>query len=481
MINIIGLSVSIACFTMCFYTVRNFTSIDRDIPNVDRIYTLFDSVRNYTVNDPHSGSYLVKDFPEVEKYAAIEFHRETVFESGDGTDDKYILNMAEVTPSFFDFFAVDFVAYPQAGYETQINSIIMCKSAAVKLFGTTDVAGKTLRAERRRYDVTKRKWIVNNITYTVRGTVKDFNRNSYFNINAGGSIDALFLNDENGNLIPEANNGWSRSKTVIMLHKGVSKDDFARKISDYPSKIINTHKFKAESYHLMPFTTTLRQLWGKTFYVIIGVFGGLGVLILLVSIFNCASYGINTFLNKRHECAIRKTANAGYAHLFFLFFTETAIMIIVSTIAATCWIQLLTPFVNSLFTTYFVVDTGTVYVQMLQYAVLGLILAGALYVIPVSRINSKVVTDLLYGGKSRNPKSNIRNILLGAQLFISILFISGALFMYLQLNHIDTMTSDTMTQTEKENIFEIDLNHPLLSPHADNIVQKFKSNPAIEE
>jgi ABC-type antimicrobial peptide transport system permease subunit len=53
--------------------------------------------------------------------------------------------------------------------------------------------------------------------------------------------------------------------------------------------------------------------------------------------------------------------------------------------------------------------------------------------------------------------------------------------MYLQLNYVESLTAGTMTKTEKENIFEIDLNHPLLSPHADNIIQKFKTNPAIEE
>jgi hypothetical protein len=99
-------------------------------------------------------------------------------------------------------------------------------------------------------------------------------------------------------------------------------------------------------------------------------------------------------------------------------------MVIASGIVAVCWIQLLTPFVNSLFTMFFTIDTGTIYMQVLQYVVLGLILTGALYIIPVKRINSKVVTDLFYGNSRRNPKSNIRNVLLGFQLFVSIFFIS---------------------------------------------------------
>jgi hypothetical protein len=156
-------------------------------------------------------------------------------------------------------------------------------------------------------------------------------------------------------------------------------------------------------------------------------------------------------------------------------------MIIASGLVAAFWIQLLTPFVNSLFTMYFTIDTGTVYMQILQYVVLGLILAGTLYIIPVKRIDSKAIIDLFHGGRSKNPKSNIRNILLGFQLFISIFFISVALFMYLQMNYVESITAGTMTKNDKENIFEINLNHPLISPHADNIIQKFKTNPAIED
>jgi ABC-type antimicrobial peptide transport system permease subunit len=464
--------VSIACFTLCFYVVRNFTSIDRDIPNVDRIYTLYDSTNKALVLDPFAGEHIAQKFPEVEKYAAIDYHQQLMFNTDEGKESKYMLNTMGVTPSFFNFFSIDFVSYPQAGYETQRNGVVMCESAAIRLFGTVDVNGKTLTGSNR--------------TYTICGVIKNFNTNSfcninsYFNINENVNIDALFLNDERGIFEPGNAKGWNGTKTVIMLHKGVSIDNFNKKVSDFP-QIIKTPGYYDQSYHLIPFSTTLRQFWGSTFYIIIGVFGSLGILILLVSIFNYTSYSINTFLNKRRECAIRKTANAGYRHLFFLFFTETAIMIIVSGMVAIFWIQLLTPFVNSLFTTYFIIDTATIYMQVLQYVVLGLILAGALYIIPVKHIDSKVVISLLYGGRDRNPKSNIRNILLGFQLFISIFFISGALFMYLQLNHIESLTAGTMTKTDKENIFEIDLSNQLLWRNANNIVQQFKTNPAIEE
>ena len=75
-------------------------------------------------------------------------------------------------------------------------------------------------------------------------------------------------------------------------------------------------------YLNLPFTKTMRESMGASFYIIPGIFGGLGTLALLVSIFNYLSYTVNLFLSKEHECAIRKSINAGRWHLFFLFFTD---------------------------------------------------------------------------------------------------------------------------------------------------------------
>jgi hypothetical protein len=482
-ISITGLSLSVACFTVCFYIVRALTGIDRDIPDVDRMYTVMDSTftqyRHPSV-DWQMGNILKRDFPDVEKATTVEFHANLLFEV-DENREQFMLTTVEILPSFFDFFSVDFVAPPQAGYETLINEIVLCESAAIRLFGTTNVNGKILLTQKSIYDEKQKKFVERNFAYTVCGVIKDFRKNSFLNMMStnnllvGGNIDAIFLNDELGRLRPNSTSGVHAAKSFIMLNKGVSVNDFNKKINrDYIKKSGIRYEHD-HAHYLIPFSTTLRHIWGDRFWIITGILSSIGLLILLVSIFNYASYNVNTVMNKRHECAIRKTANAGYRHIFFLFFTETAITIVLSGILALCWIQIFFPFVKGMVSTLFAIDTGIIYIQIVQYVIMGLILAALLYTIPVSRINSRTVTDLFHGGRRKNPKSNIRNVLLGFQLFICTVFISGTVFMYLQLQYISTETINTLTKAEKKNIFEINFNHSSLYNNKDNIIQKFRT------
>jgi ABC-type antimicrobial peptide transport system permease subunit len=470
--------------------VRALTGIDKDIPNVDRMYMVMDSALNghYRIAfNSQIGNLLKRDFPDVEKSTTVEFPGNCLFEI-DEDGEKCMLNMIEITPSFFDLFSVDFITHPQVDYETRINEIVLCESAAIRLFGTINVIGKILSIERYYFKDSKR--VTKMVGYTVCGVIKDFRKNSFLNmmssgnIFVGGNIDAMFLNDEFGRLHPKSTSGVASAKNIVMLYEGVSVNDFNKKISrDYSKKVAGNLMRTVDNtcYYLIPFSTTLKETWGDRFWIITGMLSSIGLLILLVSIFNYASYTVNTVLNKRHECAIRKTANAGYIHIFFLFFTETAITIILSGILALGWIQVFFPFVNNLFSTLFAIDMETIYIQIIQYVIMGLILATLLYLIPVNHINSKAVTDLFHGGRRKNPKSNVRNVLLGFQLFICIIFISGTVFMYLQLQHISSETINTLTKTEKKNIFEISLNHSSLYNNKDNIVQKLKANPVIEE
>jgi ABC-type antimicrobial peptide transport system permease subunit len=481
LISMGGLSISIACFTLCFYIVRSYTGIDRTYPGAERMYTLMDTLHNYPTGEPLVGAFIQRDFPDVEKYTVAEFHRRLLFETGSSREHKYMLNMMEVMPSFFDFFSIAFLDGSAPNPEGRINLIVLCESTARRLFGTVHAVGETLTAPREYYDMEENKRVTKDYVYTVAGVIPDFPGSTYFNIQAGGFIDALFVNDERGNLNPANKSGWSAANTIVMLRKGVDVDEFNAKFTDYAEDITAQFFRPGTRYFLHPFSGTLQRQMGTTFYVIISFFGLIGLLLLLASVFNYTSYTVNLFMNKRHECAIRKTAGGQRRHLFFLFYTETGVTILLSGLLALQWTDLLLPTVHRMAGAMFTVDVAVLRLHLLQYTVAGLILSALMCLIPVGRINQKVVRETLYGGKSRHPKSRLRHILLGLQLFISIFFISGTLIMYLQLGHLASITVSTLSQAEKEYIFEVKTDHSLLQPHVNDLVAQFKTNPDIEE
>ena len=452
--------------------------MDKDYPNASRMYTVMEMNHKTIVSMPQIDDYIIKEYPEVEKAATVEFVGKIFFETDpEHPEKKCMLNMMEITPAFIDFFSVKFINQPLTNYESSPNGIILTQSTALKIFGTTDVNGKKIVAVRSIEDEKH--------SYTVCGVIDDFQPISYFNMH-GGKTDALFLNDVLGNFNPNQSISRTSATTMIMLHKNVSLKQFNKKFLNfsppaYNPLISDIMKRNQGGFYLSPLSNVMAESMGALFYVVIGIFGGIGALVLSVSIFNYTSYSINLFLNKQHECAIRKSVSAGKWHLFFLLFTEIAITIILSGLLATCWVNLLGSYIAGLFGSLFVLDTNSIYFQLVQYILIGLVMAFLLCLIPAGKINRMSVKDTIFGGKSKNPKSKSRNILLGLQLFLSALFISCSLFLYLQLNHISSIMVGTLTKAEKENIIEISLMDDALIHYSGNILQKLRENPHIED
>jgi ABC-type lipoprotein release transport system permease subunit len=465
------------------YVVRGLTAINTEYPHAKQMFSVMDEVRKYSVSIPVIGNYLAAEYPEVEKFVSIEFVSKQIFQVGEKSEEKkYMLKTMEVTPSFFDFFSVSCLdTLPQ--FRSKPNGIVLFKSTARRLFGDKGAVGEKLTISRNVYDETKDRWIDKDFIYTVCGITKDFPKNAYFNLEAGVQ-DGVLLNDEMGAFNPAYNRGWWNSTTIIMLHKDVSLKAFNEKLAQFSPEIDDPNFKKImgdRKIYLLPFSDFFSEVMGSKFYILTGIFGGIGLLVLLISLFNYASYIVSQILEKRHACAIRKTVNAGKWHLLFLFFTEIAISLLIAVFFASIWGELLVPWVNNLFDGEIVVGMSILQKQINQYFVIGLMLSFLLCLVPANILNRTSVKNSLYGGKSKNPKSRTGNILLGFQFFICIIFVTGALFLFLQLKYISTMTQSSLTIVEKENIFEVDCSRDLLLLHKEEMIRKFKENPYIED
>ena len=179
-ISIIGLSVSLACFALCFFIVRSFASMDKEITDVNRMYTVMDKDRGYQVFFPLVGEPLQQTFPDIEKYTTIESLRKLIFEPDAlNPDKKYELNAVDVLPSFFDFFSIPFMGQVIPDYKTRPNGVVLTESTAMKLYGKESAIGKNVTTKRRHY-TQEEGFREKNFTYTICGIVKDLPSNSYF-------------------------------------------------------------------------------------------------------------------------------------------------------------------------------------------------------------------------------------------------------------------------------------------------------------
>ena len=486
LVSIVGLSVALACFTICFYAVRSLLTVDTSYPDSDRMYIVQEYDRFAVM--PLTGKLVMDAFPEVEDYVTVEFHSKYLFDVGAGDSIRqYHLSLLEANPSFIDFFSYPVVSPLRPDYKELQNGILLFKSAAQKLFGRMDVAGETMICYRDVWEDNKR--VNKGFSYTVVGVVEDLPSISFLSVKNTSGRHGIFINDELGNLNPNSQNGWAASVSAVKLKKGISAESLNQKLKTFvpvvenPSLagMIGNSDGKNPEYSLLPYSQALKKMFGPLFYIQIGLLIVIGILILSVAVVNYVSYVIHQFLLKKHECAIRKSVNGNWWQLYFLFYTEILLTILLAGAFSYFW---LTAFASEYVKLFhlFTIEQSALLQHLLQYIALGAIVSFLCCLVPVMRIERLSVSDTIHGGRAINPKSKARNVLLGLQLFISVLFISASTAVYLQLDYTQGIVYSSLSKQEKEHIIQIEMRYrEMFAPHKEAIINRLKSNPDIEE
>lgn len=149
LINIVGLSVGIACFFLIIVNVRHESSYDKFQENGDRIYRVAleriypDNVIFYAIIPYSIGEAMTADFPEIEKMTRV-FDNNNPFmlryEDKSYEEEKIFF----VEQNFFEMFSVPLIkGTPETIFSTP-NSMVMTKDTALKYFGDEDPVGKYL-------------------------------------------------------------------------------------------------------------------------------------------------------------------------------------------------------------------------------------------------------------------------------------------------------------------------------------------------
>ncbi|UCE42354.1 MAG: ABC transporter permease, partial [Candidatus Aminicenantes bacterium] len=149
LINIVGLSVGIACFFLIIINVRHESSYDKFQKNGDRIYRVAleriypEKVISYAVIPYSIGDAMKADFPEVEKMTRVLDNQGVVML---GYKDKSYeeQDIFFVEQNFFEMFSISLIKGNPENIFATPNSIVMTEETALKYFGEEDPVGKFL-------------------------------------------------------------------------------------------------------------------------------------------------------------------------------------------------------------------------------------------------------------------------------------------------------------------------------------------------
>jgi putative ABC transport system permease protein len=434
-LNAVGLSVGLTCFTLIGLWVLDELSFDRFHEKAERIYRVsgvFSSESDrmqQAVTPTPLRTALISDLPEVEDAVIID-NNDAIVQRGDKQFMEDYLLMTE--PSFFNLFSFKLKAGDARTALTEPYSIVLSESMAIKYFGEENPVGQDLTIHLQDPEGRGK-------AYTVTGVIEDCPTNSHFNYQALVSFKTFEVNNPTD---PRGydwyNNGYY---TYLLLREGSDSDQLQAKlpqvIEKYMGKQNREWKISYE-YFLQPLTdihlhSHIKYEIKETnslSYVII--FGTIGVIVLLLACINYVNLATAFSSSRFKEVGMRKVMGAFKRQLIGQYLAESWLLAIVSLMFAFVWIELSRPLFESM--------TGKPIVGLYTIETVGVLLGitslvgvcSGLY--PAIMLSSFKPVSVMKGHlKTGTAGVLLRKSLVVVQYSITILLVVGILITQQQL------------------------------------------------
>lgn len=438
-INILGLSIGIACSLLIALFVMNEASYDKFNIKRDRIYRLIldGKIGGQEVTGAFTASVIgptmAREFPEIENFLRMNGWGPTVIEYNNQTFTEE--NLVEADSSFFDFFSIAVLKGDQANLLNAPRKAVLSETTARKIFGDDDPIDKAIRIGS------------DSIRYTVSGVMADVPENSHFDANIilsfmtnPSSNDPTWLNNSFGTYLllkPNTDYLTIEQKMPALLAEhvgpelqqyiGITIDDFFAQGNRYRFFLQNL-----TDVHLDPNIEQIFKEAADPKYLII--FGSIAILIVLIAAINFMNLSTAQASRRAKEVGIKKVAGSTRRMLVTQFLTESFILSFISLLFALIIIRVTLPYFNNLLDTELklnlFISWYTIPVLIGFTLAVGL-LAGSYPALFLSSFNPY---EVLKGSvKNSTQNGRLRRVLVIFQFTVSILLIIGTMIMYRQI------------------------------------------------
>ncbi len=439
LINIIGLSVGIACFFLIILNVRHEFSYDKFQKYGDRIYRVAleriypDNVIFYAVIPYSIGDAMVSDFPEIERMTRVLANRNPIMlrYQDKSYEERKILF---VEPNFFEMFSVSLIkGTPETIFATP-NSMVMTKDTAIKYFGDEDPVGKYITTPQG--------------PALVSGICENIPKNSHMEFDFLVSLNLLGFQNRPNYISFSVH-------TYVMLKEGVSPGDVEAKmpalVERYAAGPIQAQtglSFKeyvaaGNGYHY--FFQPLRDIHlhsnlefeikpnGNITYVYVLI--AIAAFLIVIACINFMNLATARSTARAREVGIRKIVGSTKGSLIRQFLFESLVMSLISVVAAFFLVQFLLPVFNQLsrkqMEIHYLKDPFSIALLLGLGVVVGL-MAG---IYPAMVLSSFRPVTVLKGRFTTSRKGiRMRNALVIFQFALSIICIAMTLIVYRQMD-----------------------------------------------
>lgn len=439
LVNVLGLSLGIACAILIFVLVNYHFSFDTFHKNKDRIYRVVTELRSDGVGHtpgvpPPFTKAMRNDYTFFEKTArVISFGNMLVSIPSEKENKKFQEEngVAFAEPEFFSIFDFPLVEGDIKTALNEPNSALVTEKIAQKYFGNESAMGKVIRVD-------------NNKDFTIKGILKDIPQNT-------DRRQEIYLSNDNIKdyspwMAREDSWGGINSEThcFLLLKPGVTAATVSAVFPSFMKKYYAKDPETQRQFHflLQPLSdlhfnpdyngyADKKYLWALAF---------VGLFLIITACVNFINLATAQALNRAKEVGIRKVLGSLRRNLFWQFITETAVITFFAVVFAYGIAKLGMPFLNGMFKTELSINpfinvgllvfTGitAVIVVFLSGAYPGLVLSGFK---PIATLKGKLSQDTAGGFP-------LRKVLVVTQFCISQVLIICTIVIASQMHYSKT-------------------------------------------
>ncbi|QEC70003.1 FtsX-like permease family protein [Panacibacter ginsenosidivorans] len=478
-INIIGLSVGLACCMMITLYIINETSYDKQQPNADNIYqlaTIFvqQGQEHKMPNTPAPMAQAMQlEFPEVQQTTRLMglFAEDKTLlqynETGGNTKSFYETKGFLTDSTFFRMFSYNFIEGSPASALSKPNTVVLSEEIAHKLFGNQPALNKVIHIS---------SSTNGDHDFAITGVYRPSDRPShidgrFFMSMTGGSIEQYIK--ESGTSFATNNMFF----TYLQLKPGTDAKKLAAKFPAFIDKYAGKD-LKAMGFDKKQFLVRLKDIHlysgmdqnvtasGSVTYLYI--LASIALFTLLIACINFMNLSTARSSKRSAEVGIRKVLGAEKNSLIRQFLGESVFMSVLAFVFAFGITELLLPAFNTIADKHLSLSLPADLTVILAFFALSLItglLAGSY---PAFYLSSFKPIKVLKGRFSNSLAAvSLRKGLVVFQFIISVVLIIASVVIASQMQYL--RSADLGFDKDRQIII------PLRSENAKNIYTAFKA------
>jgi putative ABC transport system permease protein len=476
-INVIGLSLGIACSILIFTLVSYHLSFDGFHKNKDRIYRVVTEIHNEDVGHtpgvpPPFAKAFRSDYTFAEKTARIVGFWRLISIPGENKKFEEDHGFACAEPAFFDIFNFPLVAGDIKTALNDPNTAIVTQKIAKKYFGNENAMGKVFRID-------------NRIDFKITGILKDLPLNT-------DRSQEIYVSDKNvkdfSPWIGRTDNwGGINSEThcFVLLKPGVTAADVEKVFPAMMKKYYaddainqNAFRFKMQPLADIHFNPDYNGYADKKYLWALSL---VGIFLIVTACVNFVNLATAQALNRAKEVGIRKVLGSLRPQLFWQFIAETTLITFFAVLMAYGLAKLGLPYLNGLFKTSLTINPFiniSLFVFIILTAVLVIFLSGSY---PGLVLSGFQPITALKGKLSQNSVGgfSLRRILVITQFAISQMLIIGTIVIAGQMRY--SKTSDLGFQKDGIVMLRVPVNDSTGKTKMENLRNKLSGIAGVEK